>query len=100
MPFDGGDAGRDPTRFVRGSAVLWRQSGTTVLVLPLGGDDEPLTVSGSAALVWELLDRPVTLGELSAELAGVYNTDSSTIEADLGPVLVRLCEVSAVERAP
>ena len=88
-------------RWVRAAGTLSRNAGDTLVVLPEGGDDQtPLVVSGSAALVWELLTDQVILSELAAELAGIYEVDASRIEADLAPVLEGLHAAGAIERSP
>lgn len=45
--------------------MLWRRVFDGIIALPAGAD-EPLALSGAAALVWELLDQPGDLGELES----------------------------------
>jgi hypothetical protein len=57
-------------------------------------------VSGSAALLWELLADPIMLSELAAELAAIYEVEASGIEVGLAPVLEGLHTAGAIERSP
>lgn len=88
-------------RWVRAAGTLWRNAGDTVVLLPEGGDDQThFVVSGSAALLWDLLADPVTLAELAAELAVIYEVETPRIEADLAPVLEGLLAARAIEHSP
>jgi hypothetical protein len=94
-------SGPPETRWTRHPESLWRATGDTVVVLPGAGDDPtPLSISGSAARLWELLAQPVSLGELAAQLADAYGADAEVIAADLAPVLEDLRAAAAVERSP
>lgn len=86
-------------RWVRNSQTLWRYAGGTVIVLPNSEHrPAPLVISGSAALVWELLATPTTLEDLSSELARTYRTTSEAIATDLVPVLAELEASAAVQQ--
>ena len=88
-------------RWVRAAGTLWRNSGDTVILLPDAREGQiPLVMSGSAVLVWELLADPVTLSELAAELAAVYEMEAPVIAADLEPILEVLHAATAIERLP
>jgi hypothetical protein len=98
---DPGPALRPATRWRRDPRTLWRAAGDTIVLLPDGGDGQtPLTIHGSAALLWELLARPVSLAELASELAAAYGEEAEVIAADLAPALDGLLAASAVERCP
>ena len=86
---------------MRSPRTLWRIAGDSVVLLPVIDDDEssPLVISGSAALLWHLLDRPISIGELSGRLAAAYGVESSLICADVSPLIERLCELRALELA-
>lgn len=86
--------------WVRRPETLWRTAGDTVALLPDGQEARPLVVAGSAAMLWELLAAPVSLGELVGELARRYGADRAVIERDLLPVLEQLCSSGAIERRP
>jgi hypothetical protein len=61
---DGPD-GMTDTPWRRVPTVLWRRVFSGIIALPAGAD-EPLALSGAAALVWELLDQPGDLGQLES----------------------------------
>lgn len=84
--------------WVRADGTLWRYAGLTLVLLPVGTDvTTPLVVSGSAALVWELLATPVTLTELAFQLAEVYDTNAEVITTDLASMLAELHAAAAIE---
>jgi hypothetical protein len=77
--------------------VLWRRSLDAVILLPVGVDD-PLTLPGTGASVWDLLEEPTTLAELVATLAEAYDTDPAVVEHDVLELLSELEELGAVTR--
>jgi hypothetical protein len=88
------------SRWVRAAGTLWRNAGETVVLLPAAEErPTPLVVSGSAAVIWELLAEPVTLSELAAKLAAIYEVEAQVIERDLSPVLEGLYTEAAIERS-
>jgi len=88
-------------RWVRAAGTLSRTARDTLVLLPEGGKDQtPLVVSGSAALLWELLADPIMLSELAAELAAIYEVEASGIEVGLAPVLEGLHTAGAIECSP
>jgi hypothetical protein len=79
-----------PRRYVRTGEVLWRRVGAEVLLAtPTGSDVERLSLPASAA--WRLLDRPRTVPELTASLAGEFPLDGDEI-ADRVEALVDALE--------
>ncbi len=60
-----GPAGLTSASWHRVPSVLWRHVFDGILALPVGAE-EPLALSGAAALVWELLDHPGDLGQLES----------------------------------
>ncbi|HEX4865445.1 MAG TPA: PqqD family protein [Acidimicrobiales bacterium] len=87
------------SRWVRSPETLWRCAGGTLVLLPQGDDDRtPVVVSGSAALVWELLATPITLPELASRLSQLCDTSAQVIASDLAPLLDQLNAATAVER--
>jgi hypothetical protein len=78
--------------------VLWRRSLDAVIVLPVGAD-EPLTLPGTGAAVWDLLEEPASLAELVAALAEVYEEDPAVVELDVTTLLAELEDLGAVTRA-
>jgi hypothetical protein len=91
-PPGGGSGGSVDAVWRRRDDVLWRRTLDAVLLFPPGAD-EPLTVAGSGALVWDLLAEPATLTELVDALASVYGDDPDTravIERDVATLLTDL----------
>ncbi len=69
------------------------------LVLPPSADD-PLTLAGTGAGLWDLLAEPISTDDLVDALAARYGAAPSTVAGDLGPVLAELAASGAIERAP
>ena len=78
--------------------ALWRRSLDSVIVFPVGTDD-PVTIGGSGAVVWDLLAEPATLDELVATLAEVYEGDAASIASDVADLLSQLEALGAIQRA-
>jgi Coenzyme PQQ synthesis protein D (PqqD) len=64
------------------AAALTRRVGREILVV-LPGTAEIATLSETAADVWDLLERPCTLTQLSDVLAELYATPSVSIAGDV-----------------
>jgi hypothetical protein len=62
----------------RSERVLWRRSGS-VVVLAGPGTDEILFLEGAGALLWELLESPLSIDHLVADAADFYAVDSGDI---------------------
>jgi hypothetical protein len=75
--------------------VLWRRSLDAVILLPVGAD-EPVTLPGTGAIVWDLLEEPATLPELVATLAEAYEEDPAVVEHDVVALLTELENLAAV----
>ena len=91
----------DPTmaeRWRRGPAVLWRRSLDAALVLPPSVDD-PLTLAGTGAGLWDLLARADLHGR-PRRRAGrpVQGARRAPWRVDLRPVLAELEAIGAIER--
>jgi hypothetical protein len=78
--------------------VLWRRSMDAVALLPVGAS-EPVTLPGTGAAVWDLLEEPATLDELVAALTEVFVADRDTIARDVGDLLAELESLAAIEAA-
>ncbi len=63
---------------------------------PLGSDKQ-LRLEGTGRRIWELLEYPVTIGELSLKLAGEFSGDVEKIARDTGRLLELLCERGLTE---
>ncbi len=79
--------------------VLWRRSLDAVILLPVGVDD-PMTLPGTGASVWDLLEEPASLAELVAILADAYEEDPTVVEHDVRTLLTELEGLGAVTRDP
>jgi hypothetical protein len=76
--------------------VLWRRSLDAVMLLPEGVDD-PVTLPGTGASVWDLLEEPATLAELVTILAEAYDgADAAVVEHDVRALLAELEQLGAV----
>jgi hypothetical protein len=76
--------------------VLWRRSLDAVILLPVGVD-EPVTLPGTGASVWDLLEEPATLAELVATLTDAYDdADPTVVEDDVRALLAELEALGAV----
>ena len=79
--------------------VLWRRSLDAVILLPSGLDD-PVTLPGTGASVWDVLAEPATVAELVATLAEAYDgADPSVVEHDVRALLAELEALGAVAQA-
>lgn len=70
----------------RNEAVLWRRSGTTVLLkTPCAPDIVALDGTGTA--LWGELERPATLPALADRLGERFDVAPEVVSADLLPVM-------------
>ncbi len=53
-------------------------------------DGTGVTLTGTGAAVWELLDEARSVAEVAAELAHTYDADAARISADVEPLLGEL----------
>lgn len=77
------------TLWARSNRVLWRRTTRGVALLPPGAD-LPLTLTGSAALLWDLVSTSISLADTVAALAEQHGVDPATVAADVAPVLDEL----------
>jgi hypothetical protein len=82
-------------RFRRADGVPFRTVDDEVLLAPQGSDGfESLT--GTAAVVWSLLDRTRTLPELTRELAVLYRAPRGKIGRDVRALMETLMAMGCV----
>lgn len=70
------------TQWEREPATLWRRSGRQVVLLPIDADDA-LLVGGVGALVWLLLETPMSEAELVDVLVEQFAADPALIRHEL-----------------
>jgi hypothetical protein len=70
-------------------SVLQRDLGDEVL-LALPGRSDVDVLTGGAAMVWRLLDRPVAASELIDAVAGTEEADRTELRAELDGVVADL----------
>jgi hypothetical protein len=56
-----------------------------------------LVLRGSAAILWDLLERPTSLADLVDELAELYQENPERIESDLRASLDEMRELSVID---
>ena len=79
---DAGLLTSDEPVIARREDVAWVDSGDRIVALPLspGADQQlaqPAALTGSAALIWEWLEEPVTLTQLTARATEAAGTDAA-----------------------
>jgi hypothetical protein len=79
--------------------VAWRRSLDAVVLLPPAAP-EPVSLAGTAALVWDLLAEPASVSELVDALAEHFGDDPARITRDVDALLARLSDLGAVEAGP
>jgi hypothetical protein len=84
------DAVTSPGRYVHKRNLLVRYAPDFVAVARVDGSS--ITLAGSGAAVWRLLDEPRTVLDLARELADVYDAEAARIAGDIEPLLVELAE--------
>jgi hypothetical protein len=72
-------------RYARHPEVLWRSTSQGPVVL-LPDREDPTRLGGLAAVVWELLDRPLTIDELADEAMRLFD-ERPDLTACLGELL-------------
>ena len=83
---------------MRREDVAWVDSGDRIVVLPLSpGPDEllaqPAALTGSAALIWEWLEEPVTLTQLTARSIEAAGMDAAPqVSGEVAAFVAQLTE--------
>lgn len=85
------------TVWERDPHVLWRRSGTLV-VLKAPAADELVTLDESGLELWSELEQPVTLQEVADRLAERYGVSPSQVAADLEPLFDDLERLHLIHR--
>jgi Coenzyme PQQ synthesis protein D (PqqD) len=84
------------SRLAQSPSIPQRRIGDDVLLAPLGREDFD-HLSGTAAVVWTLLETPCTMAELIDELAGLYSASAEGIGTDVDALIAVLIESGAVQ---
>lgn len=87
------------TLWARVPEVLWREGLGTVVLLPPGASD-PLRVSQSGALLWDLLAEPSTPDAVVAALGDLYDLQPAQIATEVTLALEELEGRGALRRLP
>ncbi|HET9441887.1 MAG TPA: PqqD family protein [Acidimicrobiales bacterium] len=79
-------------RWQRVGGAVWREVRAGVLVLAPGQPD-PVMLSGTGVMVWDLLAEPASLDELAAAIAGLQAVEPATVLEPLATLLGQLREL-------
>jgi len=82
--------------FHRGREVLSRMVGDDVIVAIPGRDDFDF-LTGPAAAIWDMLDRPCSTADIVDRLASIYAAEPDVIAAGLADLIGELVSHGAVE---
>jgi hypothetical protein len=93
------DATGDGRRFARAPLTVWRRSGDQAVVLCPDRDD-PLLLSGTGRIIWELLDEPMTAGELASFFGKAPGGEYLDVWQGVRAFLAELEAEGAVETRP
>lgn len=83
------------TRLAQSISTPWRRIGDDVLLAPEGREDFD-QLSGTAAVVWSLLETPRTMADLIDELAEMYSVPAGAIGADVRALVADLVHRGAI----
>ena len=81
--------------YERAPNVLWRATAHTVVLLPQG-EREPLSLTGSAILLWELLEEPIAIEHVVGLLAEHYGIGREEVSVAIAPFLADLTDRKAI----
>lgn len=87
-------AGVGPDALVRRGDVLWRSAPGFLALCTVDG--RVTTVSGSADVIWALLDSPASMGALVTAVADVYDVAPEVVSADIGATIESLRALGCV----
>jgi coenzyme PQQ synthesis protein D (PqqD) len=86
-----------PTQRVgRASGATFRVVGDEVVIAPPERDDFEV-LSGTSVAVWELIEIPLTVPELSEVLASRFGAEAEVVERDVRELIDRLRSRGCVE---
>lgn len=76
--------------------VLWRRTTDSAVVLP-AGVDEPLVLSGAAALFWDVLEVPTPFDETVDLLASACQVPPEDVRIDIVALVEALADAGVIE---
>jgi hypothetical protein len=85
--------------FVQSPSTPWRRVGDDILLAPEGRDEFD-HLSGTAAVVWSLLETPETLEGLVDALGELYSVPAERITAEVGALVSDLTRRGAIKELP
>lgn len=86
-------------RYVRSESALWHRTSGRTLVSPGPGRDI-IELTGVTALVWDVLGEPVSVPDLAADLAAVFDRDAGAVAPEVEGLLAELVAVGAARPVP
>jgi hypothetical protein len=85
--------------FVQSPSTPWRRVGDDILLAPEGRDDFD-HLSGTAAVVWSLLDAPASLQSLVSSLGELYSVPAESIADEVDALVADLTRRGAIKELP
>ena len=85
----GGTGTGAEARVQRRGDVLWRMTGTAVVLLPLEAKD-PVVLAGSGSWLWDVLAEPLPTAGVAPALAERYGLDVEAIRRDVEQALTTM----------
>jgi hypothetical protein len=78
-------------RYARAAGALWRDTGSHVVVLPDRHDAEVVVLGGGGAVLWRLLERSLSLGDIELQLhqADGHQPETSAVLGCLEDLVAR-----------
>jgi hypothetical protein len=77
-------------------SIPWRRVGEDILLAPIGRDDFD-HLSGTAAIMWRLLETPRSLDDLVNTLADMYTISAEEIATDVRALVAELMDRGAIQ---
>jgi hypothetical protein len=90
------DCERSVSLLTHSPSTPWRRVGDDILLAPIGRDDFD-HLSGTAAVVWSLLDSPRSMDDLVSTLAELYSIPAEGIAGDVQALVADLVGRGAVQ---
>ena len=88
---------------IRSKLFIKRDVGTQSVIVAVGEASRRfhgmITVNGTGAFIWDLLEREISLDEIVSALCESYEIDEESARRDASAFLKTLVEVGAVEEA-